>query len=125
MKRMTNQRRIILEELKKHVDHPTADEIYTEVRKELPRVSLGTVYRNLERMSELGIILKLEGTGQKRFDPNPMPHPHFRCVKCGKVEDVHMEIEPPALDENSQWCSERTIQGVIMEFYGHCSECKE
>ncbi len=61
MVRMTNQRKVILEELKKHVDHPTADQIYAEIRKVLPKVSLGTVYRNLDQMSIHGIILKLEG----------------------------------------------------------------
>ena len=66
--RQTKQRSVILEELRKHVDHPGADDVYHEVRKVLSRISLGTVYRNLELLSEKGVIKKLElGSGQKRF----------------------------------------------------------
>ena len=59
--RMTHQRRLILDELKKLKTHPTADEIYVIVRKKMPRISLGTVYRNLEILSETGQIIKIEG----------------------------------------------------------------
>ncbi|MGL1891896.1 MAG: transcriptional repressor [Spirochaetaceae bacterium] len=124
MIRMTNQRKVILEELQRHVDHPTADEIYAEIRKVLPKVSLGTVYRNLEQMSSQGTILKLEGSGQKRFDPKPNPHPHFRCTKCGAVEDIHEEIQPPIVKENSTWFKEHTINGIILEYYGFCNNCR-
>ncbi len=124
MVRMTNQRRVILSELQKHIDHPTADEIYIEVRKELPKVSLGTVYRNLEQMSDQGTILKIEGSGQKRFDPNPMPHPHFRCTSCGCVEDIHEEVILPSISVDSMWSKDRNIQGALVEFYGLCPRCK-
>lgn len=124
MKRMTNQRRVILEELKKHIDHPTADEIYAEVRNQLPKVSLGTVYRNLDQMSQTGMILKIEGAGQKRFDPNPKPHPHFRCVECGAVEDIDADINPPVIKGDSAWAKERSIFGVQVEFFGICKNCK-
>lgn len=123
MVRMTNQRKVILEELMKHVDHPTADEIYVEIRKVLPRVSLGTVYRNLDQMSQQGSILKLEGSGQKRFDPNPNPHSHFRCLECGSVEDIHEEIKPPELNINTPWFKERTFEGFLLEYYGKCKKC--
>lgn len=123
MTRMTNQRKVILEELKKHVDHPTADEIYTEIRKVLPKVSLGTVYRNLDQMSSQGYILKIAGDGQNRFDPNPMPHSHFRCTRCGAVEDIHEEIIPPQLNKNSDFFKNRKIEGFVLEYYGICENC--
>lgn len=123
MKRMTNQRRVILEELKKHYDHPTADEIYAEVRNKLPKVSLGTVYRNLDQMSQTGMILKLEGAGQKRFDPNPNLHPHFRCITCGKVEDIDAHVNPPVISGDTKWLKEREVKGVMVEFFGHCKDC--
>jgi len=67
--KMTKQRRVIVEELKKLKTHPTATLIYELVRKRLPRISLGTVYRNLDLLAEAGIIQKLETAGtQKRFD---------------------------------------------------------
>jgi Fur family transcriptional regulator, ferric uptake regulator len=124
MVRMTNQRKVILEELRKHVDHPTADQIYAEIRKVLPKVSLGTVYRNLDQMSNHGTILKLEGAGQKRFDPVPVPHPHFRCVDCGSVEDIPIEIHAPSIDNDSKFYKERNLQGYILEFFGQCKSCK-
>lgn len=123
MIRMTNQRKVILEELKKHVDHPTADEIYVEIRKVLPKVSLGTVYRNLDQMSTQGTILKIEGSGQKRFDPNPEPHPHFRCVSCGLIEDINEEVIAPKIDKNSKFFTDRRVDGFILEYYGRCKNC--
>ncbi len=119
--RITKQRQIILEQLKKHHDHPSADIIYDEVRKVLPRVSLGTIYRNLEIMSEAGIILKIEqGGGQKRFDPNPKVHPHFRCTNCGAIEDVDIDINFPKIMTNE---SHRRVDGANLEFFGFCESC--
>jgi Fur family ferric uptake transcriptional regulator len=86
---MTRQRQIILEELRKADTHPSADEVYETVRKRLPRISLGTVYRNLEILSELGEIQKLElGGDLKRFDRKPNKHYHIRCMNCGRVDDA-------------------------------------
>jgi Fur family ferric uptake transcriptional regulator len=122
--RLTKQRQVILDQLKKHKDHPGADVIYTEVRQILPRISLGTVYRNLEILSEAEVVSKLEyGSGQKRFDPDPLPHPHFRCLSCGKVEDVPVEVKPPRLDDEDSWVSARTISGAYLEYTGLCPEC--
>ena len=125
MKRNTAPRKAILDVLAPHKDHPTADEIYREVREILPNVSLGTVYRNLDKMSQAGFILKIEGAGQKRFDPNPAPHPHFRCDICGCVEDIP-EIETLSpIDNNLSWYQERDITGVKIELYGLCPKCKQ
>ena len=124
--RITKQRKVILEQLKKHKDHPGADVIYTEVRKIIPKISLGTVYRNLEKLSDKGIILKIEsGTGHNRFDPTPEPHPHFRCLECGKVEDIPLEIAVPVLQESEPWVSAREIRAAVLEYSGLCSECRE
>lgn len=123
MIRMTNQRKVILEELKKHIDHPTADELYVQIRKVLPKISLGTVYRNLDQMSTNGTIAKIEGSGQKRFDPNPLPHPHFRCIKCGSIEDIHENIPAPVIDSQGNFFSDRKVSGFNLEFYGECSAC--
>jgi len=87
--RLTNQRQVLMEELRKVSTHPTADELYDLVRERLPRTGLGTVYRNLELLSECGIITKLETGGkQKRFDGNTSPHYHIRCNTCGRVDDI-------------------------------------
>lgn len=122
--RITKQRKVILEQLKKHKDHPGADIIYSEVRELMPHISLGTVYRNLEKLAESGTILKIEsGTGHNRFDPDSSPHPHFRCLKCGKVEDIPFEINISVPAESEEWMSERIIKKVILEYSGYCPDC--
>ncbi len=90
--RMTNQRKVIMEVLKDVKTHPTADQVYEMVRKRLPKISLGTVYRNLETLSDLNMIQKIEvGGTQKRFDGEVENHYHVRCRICGKVEDLPTE----------------------------------
>ena len=124
--KITKQRAVILEQLKTHKDHPSADIIYSEVREIIPKISLGTVYRNLEMLSKAGVILKLEyGSGQKKFDPNPNPHTHFRCLECEKVEDIPFKIELPELGTEYLWIKQRKITGINLEYTGYCPACLE
>jgi len=123
--RLTTQRQIILEELGKVTSHPTANEVYDMVRRRLPRIGLGTVYRNLELMPDIGIILKLEvGGTQKRFDATVEPHYHIRCSSCGKVNDVHMAIQKQ-INEMAETASNYKILGHHIEFSGICENCSE
>jgi Fur family ferric uptake transcriptional regulator len=122
---MTHQRQVILEEIKRNDFHPTADEIYEMVRKRLPRISLGTIYRNLDVLASQGIIQKVETEGtQKRFDGNPLPHYHIRCIQCGALEDVQIDSLPSAKDvlHNPKGYE---IYGFKLEFFGVCPECRE
>lgn len=125
MMRLTTQRQIILEELAKVKTHPTASELYDMVRKRLPRIGLGTVYRNLELMAENGMILKLEvGGTQKRFDATTDTHYHIRCSVCGKVDD----IDTPVMDALVNSAAETTsyqIVGHHVEFTGVCKDCQQ
>ena len=123
---MTEQRRIILEELKTCERHPAADDVYIMVKKRLPRISLGTVYRNLELLYEEGMIHMLEyGSGQKRFDPNPRPHCHFRCSVCGRVEDIPFDIGIPQLAGDDPWFEGRRIHRARLEYGGVCPTCEQ
>jgi Fur family ferric uptake transcriptional regulator len=121
--RMTRQRQIILEELRKVDTHPSADEVYETVRKRLPRISLGTVYRNLEILSELGEIQKLElGGDLKRFDRNSNKHYHIRCMNCGRVDDA--PIAPlNQVEDELYGATVYTIIGHRLEFEGLCPQC--
>jgi Fe2+ or Zn2+ uptake regulation protein len=123
--RMTRQRKIILEELQKVNTHPSADEIYEMVRLRLPRISLGTVYRNLEILSELGKIQKLQLSGAlKRFDWDTSKHYHIRCVRCNRVDDA--PIAP--LNQIEDELYESTVFEIIghnLEFVGLCPECSK
>ena len=123
--RLTTQRQVILEELAKVTSHPTANELYDMVRKRLPRIGLGTIYRNLELMAESGMIQKLENSGnQKRFDATTVPHYHIRCAGCGHVRDVH--IPPSAqLDFLAAEATGYQITGHSIEFSGYCLNCLE
>jgi len=121
--RMTRQRQVILEELRKFMHHPSAEEIYEVVRRRLPRISLGTVYRNLEVLSELGEIRKLEFGGTiKRFDGDPEDHYHIRCNLCDRVDNVPM----PHLEDIETRIHLETDYRIIghrLEFFGLCPEC--
>jgi Fe2+ or Zn2+ uptake regulation protein len=122
--RQTDARRIILEELKDLNSHPTADEVYEIVRKRIPRVSLGTIYRNLEILSENGQIQKLEGGGtQRRFDGNTGNHYHLRCVDCGRVMDLPTqplkEIERAVFN-----LVEYEIHHYKLDLIGVCPPCQ-
>jgi Fur family ferric uptake transcriptional regulator len=120
---MTRQRKIILEELKKVKTHPRADEIYEMVRKRLPRISLGTVYRNLEVLSALKAIQKIESVGTlKRFDGTPENHYHIRCIKCDRLDDAPVSLET-GLEKKIRPLTSFTVIGHRLEFIGICNEC--
>lgn len=123
--RFTKQRRVILEELRRTTSHPTADEVYEMVRRRLPNISLGTVYRNLEVLSESGLILKLDLSDTRRhFDGITENHYHFRCVRCGQVDDV--PGDPHGLiEEISSRLADYTIVSHKLEFVGVCPHCKQ
>ena len=122
--RNTQQRQVILEELRKLTSHPTAAELYEIVRKRLPRISLGTVYRNLELLAQNNIIQKLDTSGSEaRYDCNPERHHHVRCVHCDRVDDLHDLPANPVgnkFKESNGW----KILGYRLEFIGICPECK-
>lgn len=122
--RLTNQRRIIMEQLRSVTSHPTADEIYGMVREKMPRISLGTVYRNLEVLSSLGLVRKLENAaGQKRFDGDMSPHHHIRCELCGKVGDIFDAPDIPGIEMNVS--TDFQVTGYSLEFSGICPECRQ
>ncbi|MEJ2134335.1 MAG: transcriptional repressor, partial [Desulfofustis sp.] len=123
--RLTPQRQVILEELAKVKTHPTANEVYDMVRKRLPRIGLGTVYRNLELMADNGMILKLEvGGSQKRFDAITELHYHIRCARCGKVDDIELGAMPQ-LDQLAADTSDYQVLGHHIEFSGICETCAD
>ena len=123
--RMTRQRQMILEELKKVTSHPTADAVYRMVRRRLPRISLGTVYRNLEVLAKHVLIQKLElGGSQRRYDGNPKRHYHVRCVRCGRVDDVPIGTMP-AIEDILRGGRGYEILGYRLEFMGVCPKCRK
>jgi len=123
--RMTNQREIILRELKKSRGHLTADELYDRVKKDMPRISLATVYRNLEILSEAGLIGKLEISGrQKRFDYDVVEHDHIYCAVCHKVDNLKIERQGLHARE-IQAVKGYTVTGYRLEIVGVCPACQK
>ena len=122
---MTRQRRIILEELSTVRTHPTADEVHRMVRRRMPNISLGTVYRNLELLASQGAVKMLEhGTSKKRFDYNISEHYHVRCGKCGQTDDL--DVRPlKSLKGITGETAGYEITGYSLEFEGICPDCRK
>ncbi len=121
--RMTQQRAVILEELRRMKTHPTADELYQCVRARLPRISLGTVYRNLVFLTGSGQVLRVDGAGgANRFDANVAPHRHARCVLCGRVVDVPIPADE-GLEARLAVPGFSRILETRVEYEGVCEAC--
>lgn len=118
----SRQRDCIKEFLMTRYDHPTADMVYAHVREQFPNISLGTVYRNLSLLSELGEIQKLTCNGPDRFDANTAPHCHFTCNQCGSVEDIHFDHDPDLTELVPQDFAGNITQ-IQLNFSGICSAC--
>ena len=120
VQRNTRQRQVILEELQKLTSHPTAVGLYEIVRRRLPKISLGTVYRNLELLGRLGMIQKLEVGGREaRFDGDVQRHDHVRCVQCGRVDDIHgppLDLLGGMADDSGGY----QILGYRLQYLGLC-----
>lgn len=125
MLKYSKQRECIKEFLVTRYDHPTAETVYLNVREEFPSISLGTVYRNLALLAEIGEIQKLStGIGPDRFDGNPNPHYHFICNCCGNVMDLDVSgLEHINILAGQNFDGE--IEGHLTYFYGKCPSCKE
>ena len=119
----SRQRGCIREFLADRCDHPTAETVYMNVKKDFPNISLGTVYRNLSLLADLGEIRKIStGTGPDRFDGNTSPHYHVFCTGCGSVMDLKMEnINHIDIIAGNEF--EGRIHGHITYFLGTCREC--
>ena len=123
-KRRSHQRDVIYQELVKSESHPTAVELYQDVRKVLPRVSLGTVYRNLEQLAKSGLINKIANGNSVRFDAEMDKHKHIRCVVCDEIADVH-GISEDSLSVSHNELSGFKVVGCNVEFLGICPKCQE
>ena len=123
-RRSTRQRRVILAELRSARTHPTAAELHRQVRKRLPRISLGTVYRNLEVLCEDGLARKLFLAGaDARYDGLTDAHDHLRCTGCGTLQDFpggSRDVRPALPREAAGFL----IQGYRLEYHGLCAACR-
>ena len=123
--RNTRQRQVVLEALKGLTSHPTAAELYEIARARMAKISLGTVYRNLELLAQNGVIQKLQISGaEARFDGNPEQHYHVRCIHCERVDDVH-DLPENFVQGQVQSLAGYDIVGFRLDFLGVCPDCQD
>lgn len=124
--RLTEPRRVVLDVVRSTESHPTAERVHRMVRCRLPRVSLGTVYRNLRVLVAEGLVKELSGP-HARFDGNVTEHHHFTCLGCGRITDVDGSTTEP---HSRALCGRVAADGDVsvthhrIEFYGRCSGCQ-
>jgi Fe2+ or Zn2+ uptake regulation protein len=123
--RNTRQREVILGVVRSTMDHPNADWVYRQARRQLSHISLGTVYRNLKRLAADGLIREIHtGDGlQARFDGNTGRHYHIRCVGCGRVHDLPVSVDS-RLEEEAGRAMNYRILGHHVEVQGVCPACR-
>ena len=122
--RRTRQRQVILETVQSTMDHPTADWVYRQARRRLPRISLGTVYRNLKHLAGEGEIREIHTGGHPaRFDSNTGRHYHIRCLACGRVNDLPISVDT-RLEEEAGRAMNYRILGHQVEVHGLCPLCQ-
>jgi Fe2+ or Zn2+ uptake regulation protein len=120
---LTPQRRVVLDAMLGRTDHPSADRVYEETKDRIPGISRMTVYRNLQLLTELGILKRLQVLPAARFDPKTDPHRHLVCVRCEKVMDL------PEDPGDAIAMPRSTIRGFRVSeyqlcFLGTCAECR-
>lgn len=122
--RTTRQRQVILEELRKFTCHLTAVDLYKIVRKRIPRISLGTIYRNLEILANSGTIRKLDTSGKEAlFDADLHKHYHIQCSECSRLDDLK---DPPEIHVGEPIVKQHgwEIRGHQVKFLGICPDCR-
>ena len=118
----TKQRQLILEAVRATNSHPTADELFQMIRRKLPTISLATVYRNLNFLSEIGEIRKLAMPGMPdRFDWRMDPHDHMVCDTCGQVVDF---VLPHHLGQEIASACGAQVDGYTLVAHGTCPHCR-
>ncbi len=121
--KLTPQRLAILEFLDGNKNHPSAEDIYSAVKKTYPMMSFATVYNTLEALSKQGNIQELKiDPDRKRYDPDTTYHHHLICTDCQKIVDIHAEFDVSVPDEAK---GSFEIVGNHIEFHGTCPDCKK
>ncbi len=122
--RSSRQRSAVYADLLSRYDHPTADEVYFSVKKELPNISLATVYRNLKMLESEGLILRITTDDSDRYDGHTQNHYHLMCDKCKKVSDLNIRsgFDLNTLPDNE---FQGEIRSHALLFFGLCENCKQ
>jgi Fur family peroxide stress response transcriptional regulator len=121
--KMTPQRFAIIEYLDGNKSHPSAEDIYMEIKKKYPMISFATVYKTIELLKKRGDILELTiDSARRRYDPDTSNHHHLICISCKKIRDIHSDFPVDAPDDIEESFD---MVGNHIEFYGICPKCKK
>lgn len=122
-RRRTRQREAILEAVRSTTVHPDAQWVYDAVRQQMPRVSLGTVYRNLSLLAQHGLIRQIPTVGgYARFDGNLLPHGHLVCLRCDRIEDLPLDDNFEGLQPGAVASGFRNLS-LQVRMRGICPSC--
>ena len=117
------KRNAILEAIASTTEHPSAKMVYEKLKNDYPDLSLGTVYRNLNLLADIGEAVKITTPyGGDRFDGRTHPHYHFCCTTCGKVLDLDLE-QLHCVNKEANRNFDGIIESHSMMFYGTCGDC--
>lgn len=123
--RFTEQRAAVYRFLSSTTSHPNADEVFQEVRSEVPGISLATVYKSLETLVSCGLAAKLSySDGSARYDARTDPHHHARCLGCGRVMDVPGHFSDGETESLGKGLKGFSVTGYRLELTGFCSRCR-
>src|SRR5262249_55005555 len=122
--RMTPQRDALLRALSRARHHPTADDLYRRVRRVLPAVSPATVYRNVQQLTDAGVISTLDRPGVVRYGGNPEDHHHFVCETCGAVIDIYLARVSYEVDRRRSALRGTIVRACDVQLRGRCARCR-
>ena len=124
-KNFSHKRQAILDAICSTDTHPDAEWVYKKLKEEYPKLSLGTVYRNIAEFKEDGTVASVAVVGGiERIDGNAKPHPHFICSKCKAVIDVDVSIAEAGLSEQVESFG-LECDRMDLTFTGRCPKCRE
>ena len=119
--RSSKQRDLVLSIINSQEEHLTAEEIYGIAKRMMPKISLGTIYRDLNQLFESSLINRiLTNDGVYKYDSNLIKHHYFICTRCGKIDDVYQDFELPA-----DFLPNNRIVDYDIYFKGICSDCNK
>lgn len=122
----TRQRVAVFDYLSEVDNHPTAEEVYIAVKKKLPRISLATVYKNLEALVECQVVSKFTyGDASARYDIRTDHHYHMRCLACGSIWDLNAPQDSQSrLLEQVKPRAGFEVTDYRLELVGYCRDCR-
>ena len=124
-RRFSRQRAAVLKNVVNRRDHPTADMVYVSLRRDYPKISLATVYRNLSLLTQLHMIRRLHcGDGTEHYDGDISDHDHFICTECGRIVDLFKDADDKIREAFPVNAEIARIDYRALVYYGICTECR-